>query len=117
MAVPSGVTTVLREAAAAMASAMLDDESRDGVFLYAVASMLQNKAEQIDQHAAKLKDPATPERVWADIYKVARAYLQEREEVHPYRCPTCRDEDRGYCTCGHYYSDHPCAKACGCTDG
>lgn len=23
--------------------------------------------------------------------------------------------DSGECTCGHYYSDHPCAKACGCS--
>lgn len=21
------------------------------------------------------------------------------------------------CTCGHYYSDHPCSKDCGCADG
>lgn len=65
-------TAVLREAAAAMR-----EDELGGAFLYAVMSMLENKAVQIDRHAGGYVDPATPERVFADVYKVARAYLQE----------------------------------------
>lgn len=91
-------TAVLREAAAAMRG-----DAAGGVFLYSVMSLLENKAVQIDQHAARLVDPATPERVFADVYKVARAYLQEGLT------------DSTYCTCGHHHDpDAACAPECGC---
>lgn len=103
-------TAVLREAAAAMR-----EDQAGGVFLYAVMSMLENKAVQIDKHGSRLVDPATPERVYADVYKVARSYLQHGLQDDSYRCPSCRGEDRGYCTCGHQHDpDQACDPECGC---
>lgn len=70
----SEATAVLREAAAAMR----EDEG-GGTFLYAVMSMLENKATQIDKSLPRYVSPATPERVFADVFKVARSYLAERK--------------------------------------
>ena len=65
---------ILRRAAQQMRREVRDDEDRR--FYNAVADWLEHIAKFVDNRPSEVS-PATAERVWANAYHVARAYLGE----------------------------------------
>lgn len=90
---------VLIEAAESIENA--DHSPEVVLFMHAVACALRNTASRIALAPAAVS-PATPARVYADVFKVAQTWLDIEEP------PTL-------CTCGHYHRpEAACGEKCGC---